>query len=134
MATYNTEQKKLLVEFLKMNADKSLTVEEIVEKMGGKLAKSTVYRLIMRLTEEGLVKRMTRGNSRTFVYQMIAISGERCHAHLHLRCTDCGKVIHMKESVSHELLDAIRQESDFSVSERETVILGKCAVCGVKGK
>ena len=132
MATYNTEQKKLLVEFLKMNADKALTVEEIVEKMGGKLAKSTVYRLIVRLTEEGLVKRMTRGNSRTFVYQMIAIEGEQCHSHLHLRCTDCGKVIHMKESISHELLDAIRQENDFSVSEKETVILGKCAVCGGK--
>ena len=86
----------------------------------------------MNLTEEGLVKRMTRGNSRTFVYQMLA--GEHCHAHLHLRCTDCGKVIHMKESVSHELLDAIKQENDFSVSERETVILGKCAVCEVKGK
>ena len=132
MATYNTEQKKLLIDFLKNNSDTAFSVEEIVEKMGGKLAKSTVYRLIVRLTEEGLVKRMTRGNSRTFVYQMIAIEGGQCHSHLHLRCTDCGKVIHMKESISHELLDAIRQENDFSVSEKETVILGKCAVCGGK--
>ena len=132
MATYNTEQKKLLVEFLKCNTETAYTVEEIVEKMEGKLAKSTVYRLILKLTEDGCVKRMTRGTGRTFVYQMIAIEGEHCHAHLHLRCTDCGKVIHMKESVSHELLDAIRQESDFSVSERDTVILGKCSACGGK--
>lgn len=131
MATYNTEQRKMLVDFLKNNPETSFTVEEIVEKMGGKLAKSTVYRLIVRLTEEGLVKRMTRGNSRTFVYQMMA--GEHCHAHLHLRCTDCGRVIHMKESLSHELLDVIKQTNNFSVSEKETVILGKCDDCGGKG-
>lgn len=130
MATYNTEQKKMLVDFLKNDPDASFSVEEIVKKMGGKLAKSTVYRLIVKLTEDGLVRRMTRGNSRTFVYQIIA--GEHCHTHLHLRCTDCGKVIHMKESLSHDLLDVIKQTSDFSVSERETVILGKCAVCGGK--
>ena len=130
MASYNTEQKRLLVDFFKNNPDSSYTVEEIVAKTGDKLAKSTVYRLIVRLTEEGMLKRMTRGNSRTFVYQMIA--GENCHTHLHLRCTDCGRVIHMKESVSNELLAAIRQENSFFVSEKETLILGKCALCGGK--
>lgn len=130
MASYNTEQKRLLVDFFKNNPDSSYTVEEIVKKTGDKLAKSTVYRLIVRLTEEGMLKRMTRGNSRTFVYQMIA--GENCHTHLHLRCTDCGRVIHMKESVSNELLAAIRQENSFFVSEKETLILGKCALCGGK--
>lgn len=130
MASYNTEQKRLLVDFFKNNPDSSYTVEEIVKKTGDKLAKSTVYRLIVRLTEEGMLKRMTRGNSRTFVYQMIA--GENCHTHLHLRCTDCGRVIHMKESLSNELLAAIRQENSFFVSEKETLILGKCALCGGK--
>ena len=130
MASYNTEQKRLLVDFFKNNPDSSYTVEEIVKKTGDKLAKSTVYRLIVRLTEEGILKRMTRGNSRTFVYQMIA--GENCHTHLHLRCTDCGRVIHMKESLSNELLAAIRQENSFFVSEKETLILGKCALCGGK--
>ena len=130
MASYNTEQKRLLVDFFRNNPDSSYTVEEIVKKTGDKLAKSTVYRLIVRLTEEGMLKRMTRGNSRTFVYQMIA--GENCHTHLHLRCTDCGRVIHMKESVSNELLAAIRQENSFFVSEKETLILGKCALCGGK--
>ena len=130
MASYNTEQKKILINFLKNNSDSAYTVEEIVDMLEGRLAKSTVYRLIVKLAEEGCVKRMTRGTGRTFVYQMIA--GEHCHSHLHLRCTDCGKVIHMRESVSHELLSAIKQENDFCVSEKETVILGKCAVCGGK--
>ncbi len=132
MAQYVTEQKKKLKRLLEDNCDKAYTVEELVEKLRlradtGTLGKSTVYRLMTRMVEEGSVKRFVRGNSRKFAYQIVM--GERCDCHLHLKCTGCGKLIHLDEDVSDELLDKVRDISDFSVNEEATVLFGKCGQC-----
>jgi len=130
LAEYMTEQKKVLFDFLRENCEHAYSVEEIVYKLretGKDLPKSTVYRLISRLVEDGKVKRMSRGNTRTFVYQIIA--GELCHSHLHLKCMSCGKIIHMGEAISSEMLGAIKKSNNFSVSESETIILGQCESC-----
>ena len=133
MAEYRTEQKKILYNFLRENCEKAYSIEEIVEKLSESahaLPKSTVNRLMSRLCDDGKVKRMSRGASRTFVYQIIA--GEHCHSHLHLKCISCGRIIHMGENDSHELLSTIKKSNNFSVSETETIILGRCEGCAEK--
>ena len=133
MAEYKTEQKKILYDFLRENCESAYSIEEIVsllEKKGTALPKSTVYRLMTRLVEDSKVKRMSRGNSRTFTYQIIA--GEHCHSHLHLKCIDCGKIIHMASTDSDILLSTIKKSNNFSVNEKETVIFGRCDVCDEK--
>ncbi len=132
MAEYMTEQKRTLKKILEDNCDRAYTVEELMEKLRehfGERApgKSTVYRLITHLVEDGSVKRFVRGNSRRAAYQIVA--GERCDCHLHLKCLDCGRLIHLDESVSDELLDKVRGSSDFSVSEEATVLFGRCGNC-----
>ena len=132
MAEYVTEQKKRLKRLLEENGDKAYTVEELVEKLAlrgedGVLGKSTVYRLITKMVEDGHVKRFVRGNSRKFAYQII--SGEYCDCHLHLKCTDCGKILHLDEGVSDELLYKVENASGFCVSEATTVLFGRCGSC-----
>ena len=65
-------------------------------------------------------------------YQIVA--GEHCHSHLHLKCMGCGRLIHLDERVSDELLDRVRACSSFSVSEEETLLFGSCAECRIGGK
>lgn len=137
MAEYATEQKRILVKFLRDHAETAYTVEELVLSLResyGEAApgKSTVYRLITKLTEEGTLKRFVRGHSRQFAYQIVA--GERCHAHLHLKCMGCGKLIHLDEQVSDDLLGKVRASSDFAVDEEETVLFGACATCHRQGR
>ncbi len=132
MAQYVTEQKKKLKRLLEENCDKAYTVEELVEKIqncsdGGSLGKSTVYRLITKMVEDGTVKRFVRGNSRKFAYQIVA--GDHCDCHLHLKCMECGKIIHLDEGVSDELLGKVKDVSGFCVSEETTVLFGKCGSC-----
>ena len=132
MAQYATEQKKYLIDFLREHREESFTVEEIVcglQKTDAQKvpATSTVYRLITKLVEEGSVKRFVKGHSRQFLYQIV--DREHCRSHLHLRCMDCGKLIHLNEKISEDLLQAIRSTSDFSVDEEETVLMGACATC-----
>lgn len=132
MAQYVTEQKTILKKLLVDNCDRAYTVEELVNKLENQnsatsLGKSTVYRLITKMVEEGTVKRFVRGNSRKFAYQIVI--GEHCDCHLHLKCTDCGKLIHLDDGVSDELLDKVRSASGFSVNEETTVLFGRCGEC-----
>ena len=132
MAAYNTEQKKILTSFLRQNRERAYTIEELIsalDKLYGNEApaKSTVYRLIHNLVDEGQVRRLVKGHGRKFVYQ--AVMSDSCRCHLHMRCISCGKLFHLDEQLSDELLLKVRDLCGFAVSEEETILLGKCLSC-----
>ena len=136
MSAYHTEQKKMLEDFLSRNRDKGFTIDEITEGISSEMscgvapARSTVYSLVGRLVAEGRVRKFVKPESRKASYQLVTC--EHCDAHLHLKCVECGRLFHMDEAVSDELLDRIRSCSNFSVDEEETVLYGKCAGCNIK--
>ena len=135
MAEYNTEQKKLLLEFLEENHDSAYTIEEIsnaLKAKGASVGKSTVYRLMTKLVEEKRVKRQLASDSRKAIYRIVL--DEHCHNHLHLQCTECGKVLHLDEKISDELLDTVKKLNAFAISEEDTVLMGRCATCSYGGK
>ena len=127
MKTYHTNQRKSLLGFLKENSEQAFTIEEIVEALSdNSIAKSTVYRLMTKLVEENLVHRTVKGNSRSFVYQYI--SDEKCENHLHIKCTDCGKVYHLDHDVSALIQNDIKKNTAFEM-DSHTVLLGRCGDC-----
>ena len=132
MTGYQTEQKKMLLEYLRENRERACTVEEAVVALRERCrehapGKSTVYRLMQRLVEDGEVKRLSVGNSRRFVYQLMA--GKTCCAHLHMKCRACGRLFHLDERVSHEIAQVLVQAGGFSLCEADTVLFGECAAC-----
>lgn len=134
MAEYHTEQKKLLINFLKKNSERSYTIQDIctaLNEEGASVGQSTVYRLMTKLVQEKQVRKQVSESSRKAVYR-IALDGD-CHNHLHLQCVQCGKILHLDEKISDSLVDTVKKLSDFSVSEEDTVLLGKCAGCKYSG-
>lgn len=135
MAVYKTAQREELLRFLNAHSDRAFTIREIAEmiKNDDSAAKvpgeSTVYRLIKELVADGEVRRTVKGNSRTFVYQIV--NGSDCGHHLHMKCTVCGKLCHMDDEESREILEKIRSNDLFEV-DSSTVLMGKCAVCNDK--
>ena len=127
MKTYHTHQRKSLLNFLKENSDRAFTIEEIIENMSGDpISQSTVYRLMTKLVDENLVHRTVKGNSRSFVYQYI--SDEKCENHLHMKCTDCGKVYHLDSGITSIIQNDIKSNTSFEI-DSHTVLLGKCGNC-----
>ena len=131
MSEYKTQQKTLLLAFLYANRETPFTVDEIAarlrETFDNAPGKSTVYRLMGKLCDEGSVKRFEKGNSRTFLYQY---AGEAaCQRHLHMKCLQCGKLLHMNAEQSERLLREIYGGSDFEVDRQETTLFGRCASC-----
>ena len=118
MSSYHTEQKKLLIKYLSEHKDNSQTIDEITEGIamseGGKGSvpgKSTVYRLINKLLEDGKVRKFSKEGTRQAAYQLV--EGAHCSSHLHLKCTECGKLFHMKEGLSDELVSKINEDLKF---------------------
>ena len=131
MAEYKTQQKQLLLRYLSLHRDAPVSVEEICEGLSGSgeepPGKSTVYRIVNRLCEEGRIKRFAPEGAHGAVYQLI--EGEECHRHLHLRCTSCGRLLHMGLSQSDRLTEEILNGNDFAVNREETTLLGLCGAC-----
>ena len=132
MAEYRTQQKSLLLDFLSRNAEKTFSVESLADALSDDLGdkapgKSTVYRLVNKLTEEGIVKRFAEDNSRSALYQIVG--GASCHHHLHMKCTKCGKLMHMSDAQSEKLIEQIFGDSSFAVSQEQTTLYGSCADC-----
>ena len=132
MAKYNTHQKEELKCFLARHKSESFTVRQIADMMKAdpEVSKapgeSTVYRLVKELVESGEVKRTVKGNSRNFVYQLT--EGEGCHHHLHMKCVTCGKLYHMNDEESREIVERIFREESFEL-DKSAVLPGKCKDC-----
>ena len=133
MAHYQTAQKKILTDFMMKHSEKTFSVEELCDEMekeyeGRELpGKSTVYRLIQQMVEEGTVKRMMKEHSRKFAYQLAG--GDHCALHLHLKCMDCGKLLHMDDDESLKIMTQVFEKNHFSVDGKMTVLVGKCNEC-----
>jgi Fur family ferric uptake transcriptional regulator len=126
--TYNTPMRTQIVAFFENNRERAFSLEEICSCLApdGK-GKSTIYRLVSRLVDAGCVRRVADGKTRHVTYQFIG--GEKCSEHLHLKCVDCGKLIHLDENISHAFGQALKDSRGFFLDEG-ALLFGKCSDCG----
>ncbi len=125
---YNTEQKKAIVGLLRKNSDRQFTVGQIAQALAGGVGVSTVYRRMPELVKSGAVMRFDAPDgSHKSVYQ--AVVCEHCDAHLHMKCRDCGRLLHLDDAVSERVIEMIKRNSAFSVDGEETVLYGICEGC-----
>ena len=132
MSEYKTHQREAVLSFLASHSEIQYSMDELVQSLSaihGENApgKSTVYRLINKLVEDGTVKRFEKNNSKQFVYQIAG--GEECHHHLHMKCLNCGRLLHMEHELSEELIGLIYGDSDFTVDQEQTTLFGCCKEC-----
>ena len=126
---YKTSQREILLGFLREHRDEEFSTEEITCALEGKsIGKSTVYRLISKLCEDGDVLRTRGENGKKILYRYIDKAHE-CDAHFHLKCRGCGKIIHLDCDFMEELKKHIAGEHGFRPDPRSTVINGVCAEC-----
>ena len=134
MGRYQTEQKKMLLSYMRENEQKQFSAEELSavfeksgEEDGKKPGKSTIYRLVSELAEEGVLRRFPKSEGRGWTYQYHAQGG--CSGHLHLKCEKCGALQHLDCGMSDELLAHIEKEHGFKIDNGKTVLFGLCASC-----
>jgi len=126
---YMTSHKKKILDFLIRNRSRHFTVEEIIEALAAgetRPGKSTVYRQISALLDDGVIRRFEAPGESSFVYQYAA--GIDCEHHFHLKCSRCGKLVHMECDRLHDVRTHILKDHGFLIGG-SSVIYGICAAC-----
>lgn len=130
---YNTKQKQILIDYFKKNADKQYTISEISDAVTkNNIGKSTVYRLIDKMTTDGYVRRF-QSSGKSVLYQYVGEHKE-CDKHFHLKCTECGLLIHLECEHINSLHSHINDEHKFTVDTSKTIIYGLCSACNERNE
>lgn len=134
--TYKTAGRQRLLDFLEGRPDRQFTVEELSIEMdrldGVTSRKSTLYRHLSELCDEGVVRKYRSDTQSAYVYQYVGC-GDCCH-HFHLKCVTCGALVHLECTVSEELLAHIQSDHGFRVDSGRSILYGVCEDCAALEK
>ena len=125
--TYNTEKKADILALFAKDGAGAYSAEDICSAIlkDGK-GKSTVYRIISKLVDDGILTRISDAKTRHVTYQYVH-SGT-CAEHLHLKCKDCGKLIHLDHKTSDSLGSKILKDLGFTIDDG-ALLYGRCESC-----
>lgn len=126
---YSTKQRTVILNFLRQ-ASTHTTAKDILlhlKSQNIKVSSATVYRTLEKLEKEGAVRKMSMGDGLGACYQYTESAS--CHGHFHLKCIECGELIHLSCQFLDEMEKHIFDEHSFTISSGKTVIYGKCAKC-----
>ena len=127
---YNTRQKREMLSFLKKHDLQHYSVDDLVFEMqqqGEKIGRSTAYRYLETLAEQGNVRKYQNSRGIT-LYQHVENSAA-CDAHFHMMCRECGKLYHVSCDLMSSLANHIASHHHFKLDPRETTLVGVCARC-----
>lgn len=130
-SSYATEKRAKILEYLKEHRDEDVSVRDIelhLQKSGIAVNVTTIYRYLDKLEQEGQVLRHTSENGTTSSFQYVQPENA-CHNHLHMKCSNCGKIYHMDCSFMQEFERHIYEHHHFALSCRTSMLYGLCEDC-----
>lgn len=130
---YQTKQKRKLLEFFASHPDAQFSAREIADqiKSTSKIGESTVYRLIKTMTESGVLRRFHGKDTKSVVYQF-AGNTTHCHQHFHLKCGECGELVHLNCELLSAFSAHMNEHHGFCLDPVQTILYGTCAACSEK--
>ncbi len=121
--SYSTGQKERILAFFSEHKEKVYSSEDVIELVPDTV-QSTVYRILPRLAEEGMLVKVP--SERGFLYRYS--DPHNCPKHMHIACTCCGRTFHLDEKLSDEIRAEIEEATGFSVLS-STLFRGICPEC-----
>lgn len=123
---YNTEQRKIIRDYLIENQEKFVNAEEIADYLKKNkqiVGTTTVYRFLNLLEKQKNVRTEIRNHTK--YYQLIS---NKCNNHFHLKCQKCEKIIHLDCREFESVKQHIEEEHKFKL-DYNTIIYGICDKC-----
>jgi len=128
---YNTRLRQAILNFLLVNQDKTVTALEIFNALRQeniKISRTTVYRFLDKLVSEDRLLRYVTDDGKKASYMYVGDNPNHS-SHLHLQCTECGKVIHLDCEFMDEIFLHISKHHDFDLKCDSSILYGKCQRC-----
>jgi len=106
------------------------SVDEVVFEMqerGEKIGRTTVYRFLEQLAEQGNVRKYQNTQGITQYQHVEDVSS--CDDHFHMMCKNCGNLIHVDCDLMHSMAEHLLKAHGFMIDPRETILKGLCEAC-----
>lgn len=132
---YSTRQKRELMKFMKAHSLENFSVDDVMFRLQGEgahIGRSTVYRYLESMAEQGVVRKYQNAQGMT-QYQHVE-DESLCAKHFHMMCKSCGALLHVNCNLMQSLTAHIADEHGFTLDAKETVLVGTCAKCAGIGK
>ncbi|MCL2045980.1 MAG: transcriptional repressor [Oscillospiraceae bacterium] len=133
-ANYNTKQREAILDYIISLDGAHVTAGQIVKHFSNMpipIGRTTIYRHLDKLMETGKLRRYTTDGVSGVCYQYIG-DEVGCYTHFHLKCEDCGELIHMECNMLGRLEGHILKEHSFQINALKTVLYGQCSACSEK--
>lgn len=131
---YKTKQKTAIMQCIENMGDKHFTIDglcDILNKKGNTVGRTTVYRMLEKLSEDGILRKFVMPQGGSSCYQFVG-EHNHCHEHFHLKCERCGSLIHMDCDEMNSLAEHIKSHHGFRLNPLKTVIYGICEGCSAE--
>lgn len=129
--SYNTKQGSLILSLLQKQPGRHFTADDIISELandGRPVGKATVYRHLDKLIKQGLVRKYIAEEGQSACFEFIDKSGN-CKSHYHLKCSGCGRLLHVECGYLDELARHVLEHHGFVISPEKTVLYGMCEKC-----
>ncbi len=127
---YSTEARRRILSLFGENAESSFSTADILTALPD-IPKSSVYRVVDSLEEDGRIMRVGVSRRRAAFYQLS--DSAVCARHMHLRCSLCGRTVHMDETTTRAIENIIEEKYGYGDCV-QSVMMGKCPSCLKKEK
>lgn len=123
MRRRNTPSKEAVLELL-MNSKKALSHEAIEQKIDIDIDRATIYRVLNRFCEDGLVHKIVAEDGKQyFAVCMKCDENSFTDNHFHFRCTNCQSIECLPEAVQFSI------QEGYEVKSVNCVLTGICKEC-----
>ncbi|GHV84931.1 transcriptional repressor [Spirochaetia bacterium] len=128
---YQTRQGEQILDYLASLNGSHITAAGIAshfEQLEPPIGKTTVYRHLEKLADDGKVRRYFLDGGTSACYQY-AGDGAECKSHFHLKCERCGALFHLDCDVLDDIALHVRKAHRFVINPLKTVFYGSCSRC-----
>lgn len=106
------------------DSNNALSVVELVRRFKGDMNKTTVYRILERLEEDGILHSFTGNDGRKWVAKYKSENtSNHTGLHPHFKCQSCGKFECLPINLS------IPAVPNYRVDSANLILVGECNVC-----
>jgi len=124
-----TPQRRAVLDAIIESIGLHLSTEEIYDLVKANVPEiglATVYRTVMLFDELGLLSKLNLDDG-CVRYEIN--EHEDDHQHHHLICTNCGKILEVKEDLLDGLEAKIEKAYDFDIKDHKLKFYGFCSEC-----
>ena len=130
-SNYKTKQREMILNHIAKYQEAHFTADDLLfhlKENGHTIGKSTTYRQLENFITEGKLRKYHLEEGMPACFQYVENTA-KCTEHFHLKCTICGRLIHVVCQELDGMADHIRTHHKFQVNHKKTVLYGKCEDC-----